>query len=109
MTKFLITLAIIFYLGAAVRFVAPFRRLVLFRLGRYWGRKGPGVVLVWPGIDRVVQVDLRDPMAFKCVCGRAQYVEGSRAGRLRERYPEGFRNDQLWKCQGCGLEIPWEA
>ncbi len=101
MTKFLVTLAIVWYLGAAVKVVAPFRRLIIFRLGRYLGPRGPGIVLVWPGIDRAVQVDLRDPMAFKCFCGRPQYVRDSFHGRIR--------GGQLWKCQGCGQEIPWEG
>jgi regulator of protease activity HflC (stomatin/prohibitin superfamily) len=32
---------------------------VVFTLGRFTGIKGPGVVLVWPGIQRTRRVDLR--------------------------------------------------
>ncbi len=44
----------------AVRIVPEYQRLVLFRLGRCLGEKGPGLVLIWPFIDRAVRVDLRE-------------------------------------------------
>jgi regulator of protease activity HflC (stomatin/prohibitin superfamily) len=47
-------------LMSAVRIVREYQRLVLFRLGRSLGAKGPGLVLILPMIDRVVQVDLRE-------------------------------------------------
>lgn len=45
--------------GSAIRVIPEFNRLVVFRLGRLIGAKGPGIVFVIPWIDRVVRVDLR--------------------------------------------------
>jgi regulator of protease activity HflC (stomatin/prohibitin superfamily) len=44
----------------AIRIVPETHRLVIFRLGRYLGVRGPGLVLVIPGIDRGIKVDLRE-------------------------------------------------
>ena len=43
----------------AVRVVREYERLVVFRLGRLIGERGPGLVLLWPIIDRAVKVGLR--------------------------------------------------
>jgi len=47
-------------LGSAIRIVQEYERLVVFRLGRCIGQKGPGIVLLIPFIDRGVKVDLRE-------------------------------------------------
>jgi regulator of protease activity HflC (stomatin/prohibitin superfamily) len=47
-------------LSMAVRVVPEFRRLVIFRLGRCQGAKGPGVVFMIPFVDRAIRVDLRE-------------------------------------------------
>lgn len=44
----------------AVRIVPEYQRLVVFRLGRLVGERGPGFVLLIPFIDRGVRVDLRE-------------------------------------------------
>ncbi|MGE5250039.1 MAG: SPFH domain-containing protein [Bacteroidota bacterium] len=44
----------------AIRVVPEYQRLVVFRLGRCIGSKGPGIVLLVPVIDRGVKVDLRE-------------------------------------------------
>jgi regulator of protease activity HflC (stomatin/prohibitin superfamily) len=55
-----ILIAIIF-LASAIRIVPEYQRLVVFRVGRCIGAKGPGIVLLIPfGIDRGVRVDLRE-------------------------------------------------
>lgn len=46
--------------GTAVRIVTEFHRLVVFRLGRSIGARGPGFVILIPFIDRAVWVDLRE-------------------------------------------------
>lgn len=46
-------------IGSAVRIVPEYHRLVVFRLGRLIGAKGPGITLVIPWVDRVMRVDLR--------------------------------------------------
>jgi regulator of protease activity HflC (stomatin/prohibitin superfamily) len=47
-------------LPAAIRIVREYQRLVVFRLGRSLGTKGPGLILIIPIVDRVVWVDLRE-------------------------------------------------
>ena len=43
-----------------IRIVREYQRLVVFRLGRSIGQKGPGVVYLIPLVDRAVLVDLRE-------------------------------------------------
>jgi regulator of protease activity HflC (stomatin/prohibitin superfamily) len=51
-------LALVILLNA-IRVVREYERLVVFRLGRLIGTRGPGLVLLWPIIDRSVKVGLR--------------------------------------------------
>lgn len=44
----------------AVKIVREYQRLVVFRLGRLLGVKGPGLVFLIPLVDRAVWVDLRE-------------------------------------------------
>ena len=55
---FLVFLFIVI-LANAIRVVREYERLVVFRLGRLIGERGPGLVLLWPIIDRAVKVGLR--------------------------------------------------
>jgi regulator of protease activity HflC (stomatin/prohibitin superfamily) len=55
-----IFVTLLFLLANAVRVVAEYHRLVVFRLGRCTGAKGPGLVFIIPFIDRGVKVDLRE-------------------------------------------------
>ena len=48
------------FIANAIRIVPEYQRLVVFRLGRCVGAKGPGVVLLIPVIDRGVKADLRE-------------------------------------------------
>ncbi len=51
----------ILLIASAIRIVPEYQRLVVFRVGRSIGAKGPGIVLLIPfGIDRGVKVDLRE-------------------------------------------------
>jgi regulator of protease activity HflC (stomatin/prohibitin superfamily) len=50
----------IFILSAAIKVVREYQRLIVFRLGRSIGRKGPGLVFLIPMVDRAVWVDLRE-------------------------------------------------
>ncbi|HEX9680027.1 MAG TPA: SPFH domain-containing protein [Anaerolineales bacterium] len=47
-------------LTSAIRIVQEYERLVVFRLGRSVGERGPGLVLLIPFVDRGVKVDLRE-------------------------------------------------
>jgi len=54
-------LVIVFiFLANAIRIVPEYQRLVVFRLGRCVGAKGPGIVLLIPVVDRAVKADLRE-------------------------------------------------
>ncbi|MDW8226465.1 MAG: paraslipin, partial [Anaerolineales bacterium] len=56
---FLFFLLVIFLMNA-IRIVPEYQRLVVFRLGRCVGQRGPGLILLIPLIDRAVRVDLRE-------------------------------------------------
>lgn len=56
---FVVVIAI-FFLSSAIKVVPEYQRLVVFRLGRCIGDKGPGLILLIPIIDRAVRVDLRE-------------------------------------------------
>jgi regulator of protease activity HflC (stomatin/prohibitin superfamily) len=47
-------------LPLSLRVVKEYNRLVIFRLGRCIGHKGPGLVFLIPIVDRPVSVDLRE-------------------------------------------------
>jgi regulator of protease activity HflC (stomatin/prohibitin superfamily) len=44
---------------AALRILREYERGVVFQLGRFWKVKGPGLVILIPGIQQMVRVDLR--------------------------------------------------
>ena len=46
-------------LPQAVRILREYERGVMFRLGKLLGAKGPGLILLIPFVDRMVQMDLR--------------------------------------------------
>jgi regulator of protease activity HflC (stomatin/prohibitin superfamily) len=50
----------LFLLGTAVRVVPEYQRLVVFRLGRAMGERGPGLIILIPIIERAQRVDLRE-------------------------------------------------
>ncbi|MGD2158906.1 MAG: SPFH domain-containing protein [Anaerolineales bacterium] len=49
-----------FLLATAIKIVPEYQRLVVFRLGRCIGDKGPGIIFLIPIVDRGVKVDLRE-------------------------------------------------
>lgn len=56
----LFVLLLLIVIALAIRIVPEYQRLVVLRLGRVIGSKGPGLVLLIPVIDRGVRVDLRE-------------------------------------------------
>ena len=48
-------------LASSIKIVPEHRRLDVYRLGRYIGEKGPGLVLLLPLIDRGIMKDLGEP------------------------------------------------
>ncbi len=56
----IIIVALAIFLFSAIKIVPEYQRVVVFRLGRCIGNRGPGLVLLIPFIDRAVRVDLRE-------------------------------------------------
>jgi regulator of protease activity HflC (stomatin/prohibitin superfamily) len=50
---------IIFAIVSSLRILREYERGVVFLLGRFWRVKGPGLVVIIPGIQQMVRVDLR--------------------------------------------------
>jgi regulator of protease activity HflC (stomatin/prohibitin superfamily) len=53
------TVILLLILGAAIKILPEYQRGVVFFLGRFQGVKGPGLIIVIPGIQQIVRVDLR--------------------------------------------------
>ena len=55
---FLLIIPVIIVL-MAIRIMREYERAVVFQLGRFWKVKGPGLILIIPGLQTMVRVDLR--------------------------------------------------
>jgi len=55
-----VVVLVLLMLSAAIKIVREYQRIVLFRLGRVVGTRGPGLVFIIPLIDRPTLVDLRE-------------------------------------------------
>jgi regulator of protease activity HflC (stomatin/prohibitin superfamily) len=68
---FVIAVVVIILLSAAIRIVQEYERGAVFRLGRFVGLRGPGLVFLIPFIERMMKVDLRvitmDVPAQECI------------------------------------------
>ena len=53
-------LIVVVILINAIKIIPEYMRLVVFRLGRSLGARGPGIVILIPFVDRGVKVDLRE-------------------------------------------------
>ena len=67
------------FVAQAIRIVAEYQRLVVFRLGRCIGQKGPGIVFLIPVVDRVTS-------------------QGETEERPHLQYP-GSRRDNCHQCE----------
>jgi len=54
-----IPIIIILLAVASLRILREYERGVIFQLGRFWKVKGPGLVIVIPGFQQMVRIDLR--------------------------------------------------
>ncbi len=61
MSMFAITLIVILAMLvlSAIKILREYERGVIFLLGRFWKVKGPGLIVVIPGVQAMVRVDLR--------------------------------------------------
>jgi regulator of protease activity HflC (stomatin/prohibitin superfamily) len=67
----LIAVVVIILLSAAIKIVREYERVGVFRLGRFVGLRGPGLVLIIPFVEVVRKIDLRvitmDVPAQECI------------------------------------------
>ena len=55
----IVLIAIIILIVSSLRVLREYERGVVFLLGRFWRVKGPGLVVIVPGIQQMVRIDLR--------------------------------------------------
>jgi len=55
----IIIIFLLLLLSSAIKIMAEYQRIVIFRLGRLLGIKGPGLVFIVPIIDKIIKLDLR--------------------------------------------------
>jgi len=54
-----IPVVLLLLVASSLRILREYQRGVVFQLGRFWKVKGPGLVILIPGIQQMVRVDLR--------------------------------------------------
>jgi regulator of protease activity HflC (stomatin/prohibitin superfamily) len=54
-----IVIVLLVLFASSVRILREYERGVVFQLGRFWGVKGPGLILLIPVLQQMVRVDLR--------------------------------------------------
>ncbi|HPL98184.1 MAG TPA: slipin family protein [Smithellaceae bacterium] len=54
-----IVVLVVMFLVSAIKILNEYERAVLFRLGRIRNIKGPGLIIIIPGIDKIVRIDMR--------------------------------------------------
>ncbi len=54
-----IVVLVVMFLASAIKVLNEYERAVLFRLGRIRDLKGPGLIIIIPGIDKIVKIDMR--------------------------------------------------
>jgi len=56
---FFLIIFLIIIAAAAIKILREYERGVIFRLGRLIGAKGPGLIFIIPGVDRLLRISLR--------------------------------------------------
>ncbi len=59
-TLLFVVLLVLFILSAAIKIVPEYQRIVVLRLGKSIGSRGPGLVMLIPLVDRTIWQDLRE-------------------------------------------------
>lgn len=54
-----VVFVLLYFLFSAIKVLKEYERGVVFRLGRIIPVKGPGLVIIWPIIDKLIRVSLR--------------------------------------------------
>ncbi len=56
---FFLIVFIVIVAASAIKILREYERGVIFRLGRLIGAKGPGIIFIIPGIDKLMRISLR--------------------------------------------------
>jgi regulator of protease activity HflC (stomatin/prohibitin superfamily) len=56
---FFLIIFIIILAASAIKILREYERGVIFRLGRLIGAKGPGIIFIIPGVDKLLRISLR--------------------------------------------------
>src|SRR5512146_1096999 len=56
---FFVIIFVVIIAAAAIKILREYERGVIFRLGRLIGAKGPGLIFIIPGVDKLLRVSLR--------------------------------------------------
>jgi regulator of protease activity HflC (stomatin/prohibitin superfamily) len=56
---FFLIIFILIVAASAIKILREYERGVIFRLGRLIGAKGPGIIFIIPGIDKLLRISLR--------------------------------------------------
>ncbi len=56
---FFLIIFIVILAASAIKILREYERGVIFRLGRLIGAKGPGIIFIIPGVDKLLRVSLR--------------------------------------------------
>ncbi|MFQ5934894.1 MAG: slipin family protein [Acidiferrobacterales bacterium] len=59
LTSAFVLALIVILIFSAIRILREYERGVVFLLGRFWKVKGPGLIIIIPGIQQMVRVELR--------------------------------------------------
>ena len=111
----LFAFVVVLYLLSSIKILTEYERGVIFRLGKLLPQpKGPGVILVFTPIDRIVRVSLRTIVMDVAAAGRhhpRQRVGQGERGRVlpghgpaprdRRRRELPLRHDRSWRRRRC--------
>jgi regulator of protease activity HflC (stomatin/prohibitin superfamily) len=56
---FFLVIFILILAASAIKILREYERGVIFRLGRLIGAKGPGIIFIIPGVDKLLRISLR--------------------------------------------------
>jgi regulator of protease activity HflC (stomatin/prohibitin superfamily) len=59
MSPFILLIFIALFLYSSIKILKEYERGVIFLLGRFWKVKGPGLIILVPGLQKMVKVSLR--------------------------------------------------
>ena len=78
-----IPVVLLLLVASSLRILREYQRGVVFQLGRFWKVKGPGLVILIPGIQQMVRVDLRT-IVMDSVIVNSLSISGPRVTRFTE-------------------------